>query len=219
MKVTILCSDISHPVNVHLNQWMQNNNGKYEVSLVRKKSELTGGDILFLVSCGEIITEADRQTYKSCLVIHASDLPRGKGWSPHIWAILNGADQITVSLLEAENKVDSGRIWKKVTFPVPAHALWDEINENLFSATIELIDFAIDNLEKIKPQAQSVDIESTHYRLRSPEDSRLNPELSISDQFDLIRVCDPLRFPAFFDLHGQRYKLFLEKVDDQSINN
>jgi methionyl-tRNA formyltransferase len=56
----------------------------------------------------------DRAKYDSSLVLHASDLPAGRGWSPHIWAITNGAESVTLSLLEAEDQVDSGRIWKKM---------------------------------------------------------------------------------------------------------
>ena len=66
------------------------------------------GDILFLVSCSEIVKKDIRMKFRHTLVLHASSLPKGRGWSPHIWEILNGADQIVISLLEAEDKIDSG---------------------------------------------------------------------------------------------------------------
>ena len=47
-------------------------------------------------------------------MIHASDLPKGRGWSPHIWGLINEAQQITISLLEAVDKVDSGDIESNV---------------------------------------------------------------------------------------------------------
>ena len=31
------------------------------------------------------------------------------------------------------------------------------------------------------------------------------------DQFDLMRTCDPNRYPAFFELYGKKYKIILEK--------
>ena len=40
-------------------------------------------------------------------MIHESDLPHGKGWSPIQWQILEGSDSITITLLDAEDKVDS----------------------------------------------------------------------------------------------------------------
>lgn len=213
MKITLLCSDPGHPVNTHIQRWMAARAGEHEISLVRRKTELPGGELLFLVSCSEIIGAPERARYASTLVLHASDLPRGRGWSPHVWEILGGATSLTVTLLEAADKVDSGRIWKKVTVPVPLHALWDEINELLFAAELDLIDFAVDNFRDITPTPQSDDVEPTYYRRRTPEDSRIDPNLSLSEQFDRLRVCDPQRFPAFFELHGHRYKLALEKID------
>lgn len=214
MRISLLCSDEQHPVNQYLRRWIAAQQGVHQVELVRKKSELSGGDILFLISCSEIVGAADRAAYRATLVLHASDLPHGRGWSPHIWQLIEGADEITLSLLEAEDKVDSGRIWKKLKFPVPKHALWDEINAHIFDAEIELINFALSEFEQICPTAQDLTIEPSYYPRRTPADSKVDPSQSIASQFDRIRVCDPNRFPAFFELHGKKYKLILEKIDD-----
>lgn len=215
LKVSVVCSNPSHPANAYLAAWAQRHRSDHNIEIVRKKSELTGGDILLLVSCGEIISAKDRASYGVCLVLHASDLPRGRGWSPHIWELAAGATHITLSLLEAEDKVDSGRIWQKVQIPVPRTALWDEINHLLFTAELQLMDFALASYGHIQPQEQPEDVEPTYYRLRTPQDSRIDPEQSLADQFDLIRVCDPHRFPAFFEYRGQRFALKLEKLNDE----
>lgn len=213
MKITLLCSDASHPVNAHLLRWIELNRGDHNISLVRTKKELGGGDILFLVSCSEIINSLDRAVYRASLVLHASDLPSGRGWSPHIWQVINGAENITLTLLEAEDAVDSGRIWHQITLPIPKHALWDEINEQLFNAEIDLINFAVKEFDTVIPVEQDQNIEPTYFPRRKPVDSKIDPELSIAAQFDLIRVSDPNRFPAYFDLHGHKYKLILEKIN------
>lgn len=213
MKVTLLCSDAAHPVNTWLEKWMAANTNEHAISIVRKKADLSGGDILFLVSCSELISAEVRAKYKSTLVLHASDLPAGRGWSPHIWQIIGGAETITLTLMEADDKVDSGKIWKKTSFPVPRHALWYEINARLFEAEIEMIDFAVRHAVSVQPAAQPSDIMPSYFPKRTPQDSAIDPALPLADQFDRIRVCDPVRFPAFFDLHGQRYKLILEKCD------
>jgi len=214
MRISLLCSDEQHPVNNYLKKWISEQQGVHQVELVRRKSELSGGDILFLISCSEIVGQIDRSAYRATLVLHASDLPRGRGWSPHIWQLIEGADEIILSLLEAEDKVDSGRIWKKLKFSVPKHALWDEINARLFEAEIELIDFAVSEFEQVLPTTQDSTIEPSYYPRRTPADSQIDASQSISNQFDMIRVCDPNRFPAFFELRGKKYKLILEKIDD-----
>lgn len=214
LKVTLLCSDVNHPVNDHLIRWMQRSCKGIDIALIRKRKDLSGGDILFLISCSEIVTPDDRAAYRVCLVLHASDLPYGRGWSPHIWQIIDGAQEITLTLLEAEDQVDSGKIWTQIKIPVPKHALSHEINERLFDAEINLIDFAIKNFATITPKEQNPAISPTYYPRRTPTDSQLDPGQSIASQFDKIRVCDPVRFPAFFEIHGHRYKIRLEKLNE-----
>lgn len=210
MKMTVLCSDTLHPVNAHLQLWMARHQA-HQIDLVRSKSDLSHGNLLFLISCSEIVSEADRQPYSKTLVIHASDLPNGRGWSPHIWEIIGGATTLTVTLLEAANKVDSGDIWKKIKINVSKDALWDEINQAVFDAELILMDFAVENFNAIQPQTQSTVIQPTYHPKRSPIDSKVDAKKSIEEQFDLIRVCDPDRFPAYFELHGKKYTIRLEK--------
>lgn len=186
----------------------------HKIELLQSKSQLSGGELLFLISCSEIIKKIDRSKYLATLVLHASDLPRGRGWSPHIWEIVNGAENISLSMLEAEDKVDSGRIWAKRQIPIPKDALWDEINHLLFTAEIELIDMAVKQFGQITPAAQSKVEQATYYPKRTNQDSQIDPNKTIEEQFNRIRVCDPYRFPAFFELHGKKYKLILEKLDD-----
>jgi methionyl-tRNA formyltransferase len=214
MRISLLCSDENHPVNSYLKQWISDNKATHTIELVRNKHELSDGEILFLISCSEIINASDRSAYLACLVLHASDLPKGRGWSPHIWQILEGAEEITLSLLEAEDKVDSGRIWQKMQIPIPRHALWDEINASLFEAEIALIDHAVRNFDRITPEIQDPNIEPDYYPRRKPSHSKIDPTHSIASQFNQLRVCDPYRFPAFFELEGCRYKITLEKLND-----
>lgn len=215
MKITILCTEVSHPVNDYIQAWISNIKNHHEITLVRSKSELTHGDVLFLISCSEIILKYERDLYKKTLVIHASDLPLGKGWSPHIWQIIEGETILTLTLLEASDRIDGGDIWNKVKVKIPKSALYDEVNNLIFQAEIDLMTFAIKNLNSIKGQRQSTKIKSSYYQRRYPEDSRIDPAKSIENQFDLIRICDPDRYPAYFELHGHKYKIKLEKIKCQ----
>lgn len=214
MHISFLCSDPDHPVNEYLQNWIEQHEHQHSLELVRSKEDLSGGDLLFLISCSQIITAKDRNQYKESLVLHASDLPLGRGWSPHIWEIIKGAEQITLALLEAKDQVDSGDIWKKTNLPIPKHFLYDEINNTLFAAELELIDFAVKHFYQIQPEPQDSGVEPTYYPKRSPQDSEIDPYKSLADQFDQLRVCDPERFPGFFKLHGKKYKISLEKIDE-----
>lgn len=213
MKITVLCTDAAHPVNQHLDAWISRIRRRHTIDLVRSRSELSEGDFLFLVSCSEIIKSEHRANYRHTLVLHASDLPNGRGWSPHVWEIVNGGDTITLSLLEAEDKVDTGRIWLQCEIPIEKTALWYDVNNRVFEAEIRLMNEAIEKYEQVQPYPQNPHIEPTYHRKRTLLDSKLDPCQSIADQFNLIRMCDPDRYPAWFELHGQKYKLILEKMD------
>ncbi len=210
MRASILSSDKMHPVYPLLEKWVSNNRTKHEIELHTNASDLTGGDILFLISCGDLIGTEIRDKYRASLVIHASNLPAGRGWSPHIWQILEGCNEIVVTLLEVEDKIDSGRIWKKEVVSLKGNELYNEINDVLFQVELKLMDFALINIDRVKPIEQTEEA-STYYPKRTPEDSRLDPSKSIVEQFDLLRVSDPDRYPAFFDLHGCRYEIQLTK--------
>ena len=214
MKITVLCTDSAHPVNNYLKPLIAHMKSRHTIDLVQSRSELTRGDFLFLVSCSEIIKAEHRENYTHTLVLHASDLPEGRGWSPYVWEVVNGSDTITLSLLEAEDKVDTGRIWLKREIPIEKTALWYEVNHLLFDAEINLMNEAIERYRDIKPYQQNPDIEPTYYRKRTPLDSQIDVNQSIADQFNLIRMCDPDRYPAWFEIHGQKYKLILEKIDN-----
>ncbi len=182
--------------------------------LVFDKTELRGGDILFLVSCGQMIQDTEKEMYLTTLVLHASDLPKGRGWSPHIWSILDGANQITVSLLEASEPVDTGVIWLKTNFTLEGHELLPEINTRLFAAELSLMTKAVEQFETID-SFQQVGDPGPYMPLRYPADSQLNPNKTIAEQFNLLRVVDSQRYPAFFDYRGKRYLIKIEKVENE----
>lgn len=210
---------MEHPINAWLEKWMEKNLINHDIDLLRSKTELIGGDILFLISCSELISKFDRDKFKKTLVIHASDLPKGRGWSPHVWEIINGAQEISLTLLEAEDKVDSGDIWKKIKVKVPKTALFEEINHIIFDAEIELMDFALDSFHSIHPEKQSKDIEPSYWPKRTPKDSEIDIKKSIEEQFDVIRVCDVNRFPAFFCIEGKKFTIKIEEVNEEDNYN
>jgi len=215
MNITVFCDSDTHPINPYLMQWVDKQSALHVVELVRKKSEAKGGDLLLLVSCSEILMRQDREAYARTLVVHASDLPLGRGWSPHIWQILEGQTEIVVSLLEAEDKVDSGDIWHQLPCHVPRHLLWDEINRRIFDIELKLMDFAVERFDTVVPRPQSREVSPTYYGKRTPDQSELDTRKSLEEQFDSIRVADPDRFPSFFEMHGHTYKIRVEKISNE----
>lgn len=213
MLIDILCTDTNHPVIPRLQDWIAARDGGINARLIHDRSELTHGDILFLVSCSQLIARNDRERYSQVMVLHASDLPDGRGWSPLVWDILAGKEELTVSLLAAEDGVDTGAIWAKQRFKVPRHALHDEINALLFAVELDLMDKGIKMVRAGEHPVPQPEDGGSYHRRRTPEDSRLDPTRSLSELFDQIRVADPNRYPAFFELHGKTYELTIRKKE------
>jgi len=210
MDITIICSDKQHKIFPYLEQWVRENFRDHNISLLTKSEDVTEGDILFLISCTEIIKNDIRKRFKHTLVIHESDLPKGRGWSPLVWQIIDGSNTIPITIFDAAEKVDSGDIWKKEFVKLEGHEVVDEINAKVFPVKIKLMDFAIKNMDTIKKTPQ--DGEPSYYPRRKPADNELNVNKTIKEQFDLMRIADNERYPCFFNFREHRYKITLSKI-------
>lgn len=213
-NITIIVTDPAHPINPWLEQWKNQRPKDQDVQIINSIKDSQGGDICFLVSCNEIVPPEFIETYRYVLVIHASDLPKGRGWSPHIWQILDGETKIVLSLLEASEEVDRGDIWHQSICSIPKNYLFNGIMKVLNKAHIEMMTYALENHSTIKPKKQPQDIIPTYFPKRKPEDSEISVSKSIEDQFDLLRVADVNRFPSFFFMHGKKYKITVEEYEE-----
>ena len=210
--VHIVCTDPQHGVNAWLERWMAQHHHTADIRLLRDAREATGADFLFLVSCHQIVGRDILDRYRHTLVLHASALPAGRGMSPHVWQILEGRPGFTVTLLEAAEALDAGRIWHQIEVAVPANAVCHEINALLFDAELALMDWALAHAHEVQPREQQGT--PSYYRKRSPADSRIDPERPLAELFDLLRVADPERYPAHFEYRGRRYRLRLEPMGE-----
>lgn len=129
-----------------------------------------------------------------------------------VWQLLEGRQDIAVTLLVADDPVDSGAILAKRWLHFEGHELVDEINDALFAAELELMDIAVAEADTVCPQIQD-EVGASWYPRRKPEDSRVDPHRTLAEQFNMLRVADPERYPAFFELHGHRYEITLRKKD------
>ena len=213
-KITLIISDARHPVNSWVEGWVSKRPEGQLAEIVRTSGQAKGGDICFLISCTEILPVEFMQRYTHVLVIHASELPKGRGWSPHIWAIIQGQEELTVSLLEASEKVDCGDIWHKSTYQIPKYFLYNDIIEVVNQAHVDLIDYAVEHHATVDPLPQDLHIAPTYLPKRTPVDSEISAYESIASQFNLLRVCDNNRFPSFFHLHGKKFKITIESSDE-----
>lgn len=94
----------------------------HRVHWTHEVKALGSGDVCFYLSCSQIVPSSILGNFAHNLVVHESDLPQGKGWSPLTWQILEGCNRIPVTLFEAVEKVDSGDIYLKCQKKTPVRA-------------------------------------------------------------------------------------------------
>jgi methionyl-tRNA formyltransferase len=175
--------------------------------LLHDENEVVQGDILCLLSCEKIFKKLHLNKHN--LVVHESDLPKGKGWSPVSWQVLEGKSFIPVTLFEATSTVDNGRIYNQMTLELQGHELWPEIKDKQGIITQQLILNFVNEYPNNHSREQVGD--ATYYAKRTPEHSQLDFHKTIAEQFNLFRVCDNERYPAFFIKDGKKYILKIEK--------
>ena len=98
---------------------------------MHQAEELREGDLCFILSYSKIVPSDILSRHKNNLVIHASDLPEGRGWSPATWMILEGKKTIPVSLLEAVHEVDAGPIYNQAKVELDEEDLIDDWRQKL----------------------------------------------------------------------------------------
>lgn len=178
--------------------------------LVRDYVDVPAGDVAFYLSCMKITPPDILQRNTWNFVVHASDLPKGRGFSPIVWQVLEGASEIPVTMIVMTEAADAGDIVLRRKLSLEGNELNPAIREALGLKVVEMcFEVAVqDQPPQLTPQSGN----STWYRRRTPLDSRLDPDLSLSAQFNLLRTVDNERYPAFFELHGRRFNLSIEDV-------
>lgn len=209
MLIQILCDNPDSwiiPYALHLKKLLEKLN--YDVSYTNSHEDIINGEILILLSCEKLFKQLELNNHN--LVVHESALPHGKGWSPLTWQIIEGKNQIPVTLIEASEQIDAGDIYDQIFISLEGNELVDELRKKQGEATIDLLLNFVNNFPNNKRSKQQG--EESFYPRRKPEQSKLDINKTIAEQFNLLRVCDNERYPAWFEHLGLRYIIKIEKM-------
>lgn len=193
------------PYAVKLNEQLSAMN--FVSRLLFEHEKVEEGDILIMLSCEKIFRRLELNKHN--LVVHESALPEGKGWSPLTWQILEGKNEITMTLFEAAEKVDSGYIYEQLLVKFDGLELNQELKHKQGIATIDLILHFCTKYPNVNGQEQKG--KESFYPRRRADDSELDINRTIAEQFNLLRIVDNERYPAFFIKDGIKYLIKIEK--------
>lgn len=179
--------------------------------LVRDAQSVKKGWVNFMIGCTRLVPIEVLERNHHNLVIHESALPLGRGFAPVAWQILEGKKEIPVCLIEATETADAGRIWLKDFLTLSGTELCSEWREKQGNKTVEMCLRFVEAYDHLTPRDQVGD--PSWYTRRRPTDSELNVNKTIAEQFDLLRIVDNERYPAFFELNGQKYIVKIYSAD------
>lgn len=184
----------------------------YDTNLFLSHDEINRDfEVVFILSYFRIIGNDFLRNHKHNIVIHASDLPNGRGWAPLFWQILEKKNMIPITLFEANENADDGDFYIKDYISLEGHELNDEIRDKQAEKTFELCLKFLNEYDALVPIKQTGTI--TYYGKRTPKDSELDINKSIKEQFNLLRIVNNDEYPAFFESNGCRYivKIYKER--------
>lgn len=209
-RITILVDNDSWiiPYAIKLGEMLEKQG--YKVQHASSGNEIEEGCINFILGCTQLLDTPTLQRNRHNLVVHESDLPKGRGFSPMTWQLLEGKSEIPICLFEATEKFDHGEIWLHDTIILRGDELSDDWRKLQGQKTVDLCLQFVAKYNDLKPKKQSGT--GTEYRRRSPKDSELALHQTIDEQFNLLRVVDNTNYPAFFIKNGTKYILKIFKV-------
>lgn len=114
-------------------------------------------------------------------------------------------------MFEAEKSVDSGKIYIQDAMHFNGTELVEELRQKQAEYTIKLCVSFVEDYPGIISRGVNQSGKSSYYKKRGPDDSKLDPDKTIREQFNLMRVVDNKRYPAYFELNGIRYTLKIKK--------
>jgi methionyl-tRNA formyltransferase len=211
MNITILTDNPNSWIIPYIED-LKKDLSEHNITHIFKTSDIVGGDIMLVLSCEKILKTEYLSLHKSNVVVHPSKVPLGKGWSPLAWQVLEGSNNIPVSLFEAVEAVDAGDVYIVDYIKLEGHELNDEIKHQQGLLTMKMVKKYIDEFELITGVPQSG--EETFYARRKQKENELDVNKTIIEQFNLFRVVDNERYPAHFNLNGKKYILKIYKDDE-----
>lgn len=162
-------------------------------------------DLMFAVSWRYYVPPAVyRRARCGAYVFHDSLLPAYRGFSPTVWAMVNGESQTGVSLIEMSEGIDEGDIIAQEAVAIGPDDTIATVLENVTHAYLSMAGVHIPALAGGRVARHSQDHSAATYCCkRLPEDNRIDWAASTQRIYDLIRATTA-PYPGAFTTVNQR---------------
>jgi len=150
-----------NPRNGKAYSWMQEHDVMFDV--------LLSINYLFILET-DILTKP-----KYAINFHGSLLPKYRGRTPHVWAIINGEDKVGITAHLMNDKCDDGDIVKQVIIPVEIEDTGSIVLSKYNQTYPSMVDEIIDDIESGNVKSTPQDFsKATYFGKRTPDDGQIN---------------------------------------------
>jgi methionyl-tRNA formyltransferase len=135
------------------------------------------------------------------LGFHSSRLPEGRGGAPVNWSLIDGADEVWISLFYYEQGVDSGDVLAQGSVPVEQRDDIETVFDALATEACRLTAAVRSDLEAETATAEPQSLSAATYRpRRQPQDGIIDWHRAPDAQYDWIRAqTDP--YPGAYSFY------------------
>ena len=143
--------------------------------------------------------------------IHGSLLPKYRGRTPHVWAIINGEKETGITAHEINLGCDEGDILHQIKIKIRDEDTGGDLVLKFSDKYIKIVDLVLEKisnntLEKIKQKNS----DSSFFDKRTPEDGNINWNLSMEQIKNWVRA-QAYPYPGAFTYYESK-KVTIDKV-------
>lgn len=147
--------------------------------------------------------------------LHGSLLPKYRGRTPHVWAIINNETKAGITAHQINTGCDTGAIINQIEIPISYKDTGAIVLEKYKESYYPLVKKVFEQIEanevKLKEQDES---EATYFGKRTPEDGGINWNWSKERIYNWVRAqANP--YPGAFSFYNKK-KVVIDKVSFSS---
>lgn len=174
--------------------------------------EKFSGCIVVCENWRRLIKEDWIKNTKGVWIFHESLLPKNRGFAPLAWHILNGENELGVTLFEAAGEMDSGDIWAQESFPIGDNDTSGDLYKKTEAVYQSLLLKGLAGFESGERPVKQNEEEATYNVPLLPDDGRLDWNETTEKIMRKIRAWTKPYSGAWSLLDGNRLHIWSARI-------
>lgn len=146
-----------------------------------------------------------------CFNVHGSLLPKYRGRTPHVWAIINNERETGITAHVIDEDCDTGDVLKQIKVKIDQEDTGASILEKYKELYIPLVESVLSDFDQdALTLAKQDESKATYFGKRTPEDGRIDWNWSVERIINWVRA-QAYPYPGSFTFYNNN-KIIIDKV-------